>query len=60
MPGSVPLLAAGELRGLAFEVVLAAGVTRQFVAVRRGRSHVGQLADRAGERAQQRGVALAE
>ena len=60
MPGCVSLLAAGELRGLAFEVVLAAGGSRQFVAVRRGSSHVGQLPDRASEHPQQLGVALAE
>jgi pimeloyl-ACP methyl ester carboxylesterase len=52
--------ASGELRGLAFQVVLAAGDASQVVAVRRGRSQVGQLADRAGERPQHRGVALAE
>jgi hypothetical protein len=60
VPGSIPLLAVGELRGLAFEVVLAAGGASQFIAVRRGRSQVGQLADRAGERLQHHGVTLAE
>ena len=61
MPGGVLVAgASGELPGLAFQVVLAAGGASQLIAVRRGRSRVGQLADRAGERPQHRCVALAE